>query len=212
MKDLPFFTTENGVASLILREIPYKKAAYVKLLSSCTPAALLEECVSFCRACGAERIFACGDVCLQRCPLYTCIWEMARPLEGLCGSDACLFPVTQETVKLWQDTYNQKMAAVDNAAYMDAMACKEMLERGDGYFVHKDGVFLGIGRASGDTVDAVIAVRPGAGETVLRTLAALLQGDAVKLQVASTNERAIRLYERLGFVAVKEISRWYQVL
>jgi ribosomal protein S18 acetylase RimI-like enzyme len=30
--------------------------------------------------------------------------------------------------------------------------------------------------------------------------------------VASTNEKALRLYESLGFVRTKEISRWYRVL
>jgi len=40
----------------------------------------------------------------------------------------------------------------------------------------------------------------------------LLEGQTMELEVASTNERAIRLYERLGFVKTAELSRWYQVL
>ena len=58
MKDFPVFTTENGAASLVLKEIPYKKEAYITLRASQAPQALLEECVSFCRACGAEKIYA----------------------------------------------------------------------------------------------------------------------------------------------------------
>ena len=31
------------------------------------------------------------------------------------------------------------------------------------------------------------------------------------LEVASTNARAIRLYEKLGFLKTAEVSRWYCV-
>ena len=31
MKDFPMFTTEYGIASLVLKEIPYKKEAYIML-------------------------------------------------------------------------------------------------------------------------------------------------------------------------------------
>ena len=43
MKDFPVFTTENGVASLVLKEIPYRREAYITLRDSRTPEALLEE-------------------------------------------------------------------------------------------------------------------------------------------------------------------------
>ena len=56
MKDFPVFTTENGVASLILKEIPYRGEAYIHLRDSQNPKTLLEECVSFCAACGADKI------------------------------------------------------------------------------------------------------------------------------------------------------------
>ena len=56
MKDLPMFTTQNGVASLTLREIPYQQTAYIKLQATQQPKELLEECVGFCRAVGAEKV------------------------------------------------------------------------------------------------------------------------------------------------------------
>ncbi len=212
MKDIPFFTTEHGAASLVLREIPYRQLAYIRLLSSQEPKELLEECVSFCRACGAEKIFAAGEEMPEGYPLHTAVLQMSRPRTGLEQAEACLFPVTEETLEHWRSLYNEKMAKVDNAAYMDSWDGKEMLAKGDGYFVHKNGKLLGLGRASAGTIDAVISLAPGAGEVVVKALAALLTEDVITLQVASTNEKAIRLYERLGFVKTQEISRWYRVL
>ena len=43
-------------------------------------------------------------------------------------------------------------------------------------------------------------------------LASILTGDTVRLMVASENKRAVRLYERMGFVTTKELSRWYKIL
>ena len=58
MRDIPMFTTENGVAGLVLSQIPYRQTAYVTIHASSEPAALVGECLQFCRAAGAERIFA----------------------------------------------------------------------------------------------------------------------------------------------------------
>ena len=61
MKNIPVFTTEHGAASLFLREIPYRKRAHIKLQATQEPEKLLEECISFCRACGAEWCDAAGN-------------------------------------------------------------------------------------------------------------------------------------------------------
>ena len=70
MKDIPVFTTENGAASLILGEIPYRGEAFVRIQDSLEPESLLKECVSFCRMCGAERVYASGHPCLEALPLH----------------------------------------------------------------------------------------------------------------------------------------------
>ena len=212
MKDIPMFTTEYGAASLFLREVSYTGKAHIKIQSSLDPEKLLEECVSFCRMCGAEWIDAAGHTYLEKYPLITSICAMQCSSDQIPQTDACLFPVTEKTVQQWLDIYNEKMKDIPNSAYMDSRDGKKLLETGDGYFVHRDGQLLGIGKAKGDFVDTVIAVQPGAGETVVRALASSLQCDTVRLWVASVNTRAIRLYERMGFVMVKEISRWYRVL
>ncbi len=212
MKNIPVFTTEHGVASLILREIPYRKIAYIRLQATQEPKELLKECIGFCRACGAERILATGHDFLEAFSLHTVIVWMQADRESLLGSDACLFPVTEATVNTWKAHYNARMADVPNAAYMDDREAKEMLQKGDAYFIHKDGALLGIGRASENILDAIISLVPGGGEAVVRTLTELLTEDTVMLQVAHNNSRAVRLYERLGFVKVGEVSRWYRVL
>ena len=212
MKDMPMFTTEYGVASLFLREITYRGRAHIKIQSSLEPKLLLEECISFCRLCGAEWIDAAGDPYLENYPLITAIVAMQCHREAIAQTDACLFPVTEQTLQRWLDIYNEKMANIPNAAYMDSKDGKQLLESGDSYFIHRDGKLLGIGKAKDDFIDTVIAVEPGAGETVVRALCSSLSCDTVRLWVASANTRAVRLYERMGFVPVKEISRWYRVL
>ena len=211
MKDIPLFTTEYGVASLTLREIPYRQRAYIKIQSASEPEKLLEECIGFCRACGAERIDASGHEFLEQYSLITPMWMMTANRESMGQTDACIFPMTQQTVERWLEIYNQRMADVPNAAYLDSRDGKEFLENGDCYFVHRDGKLLGIGKAAGDCVDIVIAVEPGMGETVLQALSSVLTEDTVRVTVAGENTRAVRLYERMGFIKTKEISRWYRL-
>jgi ribosomal protein S18 acetylase RimI-like enzyme len=46
---------------------------------------------------------------------------------------------------------------------------------------------------------------------VLQTLLSLVGEQTVTLEVASTNEKAIRLYEKLGFVKTEILRSWYCV-
>lgn len=210
MKDIPMFTTENGVASLFLQELPYSGIARVKLLSSVTPEALLEECVGFCRACGAEAVHASGHTMLEQYPVVTTILEMRGEVWG--KTDAALFPVQEETAEQWRTIANERLRGVDNAAHITRQSCREMVEEGSGYFVHRDGKLLGIGRVGDDGIELLASVVPGAGADVVRALAAIVPCDSLRLTVASTNIRAVRLYERLGFAITKEVSKWYKIL
>lgn len=212
MRDFPMFTTEFGVASLFLREIPYRGRAHIKIQSSLDPEKLLEECLSFCRMCGAEWCDAAGDPYLEKYPLITALWAMACPRSRIGQNDSTLAPVTEQTLQQWLDLYNERMADIPNAAYLDSRAGRQMLEEGDGYFVYHQDQLVGIGKAKGDFIDTVISLQPGAGETVVQALCAALEGDEVRLWVASANTRALRLYDRMGFEKVKELSRWYRVL
>lgn len=213
MKDFPFFTTEYGIASLVLKEIPYKGEAYITLRDA-QPGQeedLLAECISFCRMAGAEQIYAAGHDCLKAHPLHTAIYEMRGQINVEPGKLENLFPVTESTVGQWRRIYNEKMRAVDCAATQTTFDEKRIVTSGGAYFVHHDGELLGIGWLEGSELLAVCGVKAGAGERVLHTLMSLVEGDQMTLEVASTNERAIRLYEKLGFIKVREKQCWYRV-
>lgn len=212
MKDIPVFDTDTGVSTLVLKEIPYKQVAYVKV-QSVQPGGLeahLRECISFSRMCGAGRVYATGHPELEGRPLHCAVVKMRLAI-GEAEPPAMVFPVTEETVRQWRGIYNEKMGPVDNCATMTVHDEKKILASGGAVFVHDSGQLLGIGWVEGSEILCVAAVEPGAGERVLRTLLTLTDGGCAELEVASTNARAIRLYERMGFVTVGERSRWYQI-
>lgn len=211
MRDFPLFSTENGVGSLILKEIPYNCAAYIIIRSSSFPTEFLSECVEFCRVAGARKVYASGHGCLERYPLYTSVVQMAAPIDLLADTDACLFPVTEKTMSRWREIYNARMKDVHNAAYMSEYAAGELLNRGGAYFVHQDQKLLGIGIAWEDRIECVASVEKGCGQAVMLALVHRLMCERVVLEVASTNTRAIRLYERLGFLKVAEKTKWYEI-
>lgn len=211
MKDLPVFTTEHGVATLILKEIPYQETAYIILRDSLEPEALAKECGEFCRACGAERIYAAGHDTLAAYPFYTAMWEMKSARETIADTDAALWPVQEQTLTTWQDIYNEKVRMVPNGAWMTRGDAEEMLRTGDGFFIHRGESLLGIGRASADRIDWVASMAPAAGADVVRALAHAVTEDTITLTVASVNQKAVQLYERLGFIKSAEISKWFQL-
>lgn len=211
MRDFPLFTTEHGAAGLVLREIPYKGIAYVTIHDTLQPKALLQDCVEFCKLAGAEKVYATGHAILEDYPLFTKVLKMQQLSESLPQSDAMLFLVTKKTAEQWRMLYNEKMRDIPNASTMTRQDMDQLLNRGAGYFVHRDGELLGIGIASGDMVESVIAAKTGMGETVLLALCSALSSDTVSLEVASTNTPAMRLYQRLGFQMTAQISCWYDV-
>lgn len=209
MKDIPMFTTEYGAASLILRELPYRGIAYVRLQATEQPEKLLEECIGFCRACGAEKIYATGDPHLEQFPLHTAIVLLQCPRENLGTTEATLCPVVPDTLEQWCNIYNERMRRVPNAAYMRISEAQGL--RNDGYFIHRDGICIGIGKACDGKIDAVISLAPGAGADCVRALCALTKEGAVTLEVATANEKAMGLYKKLGFTQKQELSRWFAV-
>ena len=197
---------------MILREIPYQHCAYVRVQSSLEPDKLIDECISFCRMVGAERIYAMGDAYLEKYPFHTAMYRMVCSRESIGETDAALWPVQEHTAAEFQRIFNAKAPAIPNGAWMTDRDTKEMLQTGEGYFVHRGDTLLGIGRVYQGELRFVASVYPGAGSDVVKALCNAVTEDTVTLTVASTNTKALKLYESLGFLKNQELSRWYCVL
>ncbi len=212
MRNIPVFTTDFGVASLILKEIPYKQLAFV-IVRDVQPGGLRElltECVGFCRAAGAERVLASGCPELEAYPVAIEIEKMTLTYTPEMPP-AMLWPVTEETVCRWRTLYNEKMSGFDAHATLSAAEEKEILTSGGAYFVHRDGETLGLGWVEGEELLALVSVKPGMGETVARTLFTAMNTDRITLEVAADNAKALALYRKMGFVTVGE-RRIYKIL
>ena len=214
MKDFPVFTTDWGVSSLILREIPYRAEAYIHI-QDVQPEGLeehLKECAAFCRMAGADRVYATGTQLLEAYPEYMSVYEM----RGMAWVDpekmVNLFPVTEQTVGRWRSLMNERLRSVDNAATLTAFDEKKILQSGGAYYIHRSGELLGLGWMEDTKLLLVAAVKPGAGETVMHSLMSLVEGADMTIEVASTNDRAIRLYEKLGFMKIREVVKWYKIV
>ena len=214
MKDFPVFTTDWGVSSLILREIPYREEAYIHI-QDVQPEGFeehLKECAAFCRMAGAERIYATGSQLLRSYPEYMSVYEM----RGTAWVDPeklrNLFPVTDATVSRWRALMNERLRHVDNAATLTAFDEKKIVQSGGAYYIHRSGELLGMGWMEDTKLLLVAAAKPGAGETVMHSLMSLVEGADMTIEVASTNDRAIRLYEKLGFVKTREVVKWYKIV
>lgn len=209
MKDIPVFDTENGVGSLSLREIPYRGEAYITVGDASDGEAFLKEAADFCVAVGAEKVYATGHSSAEAYPHYNTVLLLAADRDSLEQSDAMLFPVTEETAEKWRSFYNEKFLKVPNAATITGLDMDKIMK--SCYFVHRDGQLIGIGKAEGDRIGAIAAFRPGAGRAVVLALAHALPSDRVTIEVATANPKARTLYERLGFIAVEERIKWYEI-
>lgn len=211
MNNISIFDTENGVGSLIVKDVPYTRTAYVKIESVSFLDAYLEECVSFCRALGAEQIYAAGHDRLCTYPYHTTVICMECPRRELQDTDSKLIAVSEETLQQWLEIYRGKMQRIPNAAYMSEADGRQMLRRKDGYYIYRDDILLGIGVAAGKTIDLVASLQPGAGRQIVLALNKALAGETAALEVAAENEKAMRLYKDLGFKQTAVKSSWYKI-
>lgn len=211
MKDIPIFTTENGVASLILQKIPFTREAYVKIQDSCSCEALVRECVDFCRMAGAKTVYATGHSELNAYPEAFSVFDYVVLRELLSETDAVSLPVAMEQADWWRKTYNQKMSGVHAASVLSVGDAEQLIREHKAFYICRDCAVLGIGVAYGGRIQALASVLPGCGRDVVLSLAACLEGAQVSLQVASTNSKAIRLYTDLGFEKNCLGTVWYKI-
>ena len=118
MKDIPVFSCPDGIATLILREVPFRGEGYILVRGVFgTLEGLLAECAGFCRAAGAERLFAAGEADFSGYPAAIRILGRSAPRESLLPAPEAvrLVPVTEETAADWAREYNARFRAVPAA-------------------------------------------------------------------------------------------------
>ncbi len=211
MRDIPVFVTEFGAASLTLSQIPYTKTAYIRIQDTHEAEDFLRECVNFCKMAGAEMIYATGHSICEKFPFSTAVVSMQADKATIGSTDACIFPVTEKTLEQWRSIYNEKVVRIPNGAWMSMQDSEKMLQQGSGYFVHMDGTLLGIGKAEGNQIQWIASVHPRSGENILKALCHAITEETITLEVASTNEKAMNLYKKLGFIPTNILSDWYRI-
>ena len=100
MKDIPVFSCPDGIATLILREVLFRGESYILVRGVYGPLeGLLAECAGFCRAAGAERLFAAGEADFSGYPAAIRILGRSAPRESLLPAPEAvrLVPVAEET-------------------------------------------------------------------------------------------------------------------
>lgn len=211
MNNIPMFTTATGVASLILEEIPCKREAYIKIQSSASPSELLEETVAFCKAVGAETIYATGHEFLNQYPLHTEIILMKCNKSQLGASTAMLRPIDEVSLVHWCEIYNAHMKDVPNTSTITRAKARKLLRENNCYFVYDNMKLIGIGKISKNGIDAIVSLFQGRGKDVMLALCSALSLDEVSVEVAINNIPAMKLYQKLGFTVTEIISKWYCV-
>ena len=210
MKNIPFFTTELGVASLTLEEITYKQEAYITIQDTSDLSAFIDECAGFCRAAGASDVFLNGNFADEIYPLYARIIRMVCDRSTKWETDCKVIPVTEQTAEAWKSIYNRKMRNVPCSKTFTMTDTSKLVSEGTGYFVYRDMELLGIGKVSGDQLEAIAGCIPGAGEDVFKALMQTIKGNRIYVDVAEENRPAMRLYASLGFRKSDDIIKWYQ--
>ena len=219
MNNIPVFTAQGGTATLILREIPISGKAYV-LLRTVLPGQgenLVAECASFCRMCGAEQIFAAwedGELPFLSPAYDNYLLHVAKSALPE-GRPVNLTPLTPENDAIYQRIYIRCFFHVSHALSYDRGQIARIYREGQKAFLalDADDKPYGIGELHGDEL-AAIAVLPkyrGMGTDLAVSLLQLCPGEDLSVTVASDNEAAMHLYEKLGFHLSGIESRWFQV-
>lgn len=199
MRDIPIFTAANGIASLILREIPLRAEAYVWIRSVFgATQELLRECEDFCRAAGAERVYFGGNAELSAYPVYASLCEREIAFERLPKTKAVL----QAADATWVNRYNLCFSKVPAARSFEQTPP-------DAYDIFEQGERIGLGQINGDRIAAVASLRRGCGQSCVSALAAQTGAKRVRLLCAQENLPAMRLYDRLGFSPGELREIWY---
>jgi len=215
VQNIPIFTAANGLATLVLREIPYSGRAYVMLRSVWNDAvtALVQECASFCRMAGAETVYVSQDCKDLPFPHAYDMVELQCRREDLPGQTEPveLAPLTADRAEEWCSVYNRCFLPIAGAAAYDHRERNRLLKDNTAFLVIKDGVCAAIVETKPDGL-AAIGVLPeyrGMGTAVALAALQKVQSPLLTVRTASTNQRALAMYEKLGFRKKQIVSRWW---
>ena len=216
MKDIPVFTGAHGTASLILKQVPFSGCAYVIVRSIWTnAAAFLDECLGFCRAVGAEQAYATWEQAELPLPHGYDMVRMQMEKKDLPSAEPLdLQPVTAQTAREYRTLYNEAFRSVPNSVACTEEDTKRLIREETGFLVFRGGEAVALAEISQKALEA-IAVSPGAKGLGFPLAVAALQMvpcATVQLKAASSNARAMALYERLGMKQTAVLSRWWKLL
>lgn len=203
MKNIPLFPCTDGLAALILSEIPTRGEAYVDVRAVFgSLAGLLRECAAFCRAAGAEKIYCGGKANFSGYPVYARLVERVISRSALPQTGAVAVPTNAEE---WAALYCRRFRAVP------AARSYERTPAGEAFFIFDGEKRIGLGQLRGDTLAALASLEPGRGADCVSALAARIEAPAVRLLCAEENTSAMRLYDRLGFSRGRTREVWYSL-
>lgn len=216
MKDIPMFTGQHGLASLVLKEVAVTGRAYVlvRAVWNGQTAAFLQECRQFCRAVGAKAVYASYE--LEELPAvhaYDMLAMEVKKADLPVGRPVELEPLTTENGQVFLDIYNSCFRDVIGAATYDRQDLQRLYDTDCAFLGKKDGVYAGIAEISKEGLEG-IAVLPeyrGLGFDLSLAVLPMVPRAVIRLKVASTNDRALALYHRLGFAQTGPVSRWWSI-
>ena len=211
MRNIPLFATELGVASLVLEQIKYNKMAYIRIQSSSSLKEFLQECVGFCRAAGAEKIFATGEQIAELYDESVSVIRMMRLREGMERGTSKLVSILPADIEDFRGIYNSAMRNIPNASGMSIQSANEILQQGSGYFVYQEDERIGLGIAEEEWIHGIVSLKKGMGMTIMQALNTVLCGEEIHVELNDSNIAAKTLYERMGFTTYEVVSKWYKI-
>ena len=211
MRDLPLFTTQNGVASLYFKKISYTKEAFVEIRDSQSCGELIKECIDVCVMAGAEFVYATGHIELDSYTQYCTVLRYHVAKEFLSDTKAVALPIAADQKSWWRDLYNRKMLHVPSASLLSDSDVQALVREGNAFCIYRECSAIGIGIACEGQIRAVASLVPGGGRDAVLALAKCLESDMISLDVASSNHKAIALYSGLGFEETGKVMKWYQI-
>lgn len=216
MKDIPMFNGTHGMASLVFREIAVTGRAYAVIRSvwNGKTTAFLQECLDFCRAVGAETVYAAYGT--EELPAEHG-WDMLRmevekdrlpqgnpvELEALCPENGAAF----------LEIYNRCFRELPGSSVYGQKDLQRLYDTDCAFLAKTDGNYAAVAEISEIGLES-IGVLPefrGLGYDLALTVLPMVPRKVISLKVASTNEKALALYDRLGFQTVEITERWWRL-